>query len=136
MKKVTGIGGIFFRSKDPEKTRAWYEKHLGIIMDDYGSSFEWKTKGKHPGYTAWSVFTEESDYFPQQQSFLVNYRVADLEGLLVELKHAGVQVIKEIESYEYGKFAHIVDCDGVQIELWEPDDKTYGAMLNAVTRED
>lgn len=126
MKKVTGIGGIFFKCKNPEAQKEWYSKHLGIAMDQYGSSFEWRhadDKGVK-GYTAWSPFTEDSDYFgnPAQQ-YMINYRVDDLEALVKQLKEEGVTIVDEMEIYEYGKFIHILDAEGNRVELWEANDE-------------
>jgi predicted enzyme related to lactoylglutathione lyase len=126
MKKVTGIGGVFFKSQDPEQTKDWYQKHLGIESDQYGATFEWK----HPdnpektGYTAWNPFPHHTKYFdPGHQEFMINYRVADLEALLAELKDQGVKIVGEMEEFEYGKFAWIMDPEGQKIELWEPVDE-------------
>ena len=135
MKRVTGIGGIFFKTPDPKKTRVWYSKHLGFDTDDYGTSFEWKNNAKTTGFTAWSTFGEGSNYFGEGgQAFMINYRVADLEALIKVLKEEGVQVVKEIETYEYGKFAHILDCDGLRLELWEPCDEEFDKLISARTK--
>lgn len=129
MKRVTGIGGIFFKCPDPRKTREWYAKHLGFKVDEYGASFKW-TESKPAGYTAWSTFEASSNYFGDaDQMFMINYRVNDLESLLKTLAAEGVTIVDEIESYEYGKFAHILDCDGRKVELWEPNDEAYGDMI-------
>lgn len=127
MKKVTGIGGIFFKVRDPEKTRQWYRDHLGLNTDDYGTNFEWRETEGDKGFTQWSPFKENSDYF--RGDFMVNYRVADLEALLEELKSNGVEVLGDIQSEDYGKFVHIVDGDGQAIELWEPVTDAYDAMV-------
>ncbi len=123
MKRVTGIGGIFFKSKDPEKTKAWYEKHLGIESGEHGGGFNWR-EAEDPskeGFTAWSVFPGESTYFgPSEKEFMFNYRVENLELLLEELKKEGVEIVGEMESYSYGKFGWIMDPEGRKIELWEP----------------
>ncbi len=133
MKRVTGIGGIFFESSDPEKTKEWYKKHLGIKSGKFGGTFEWrKTEGKgKKGYTAWSPFTQDTEYFnPSEREFMINYRVDDLEELLRILEEEGVEVVGEIEEYEYGKFGWIIDPDGTKIELWEPNDKAYEEILD------
>lgn len=132
MKRVTGIGGIFFKCKDPQITKDWYERHLNVASDQYGTSFEWR-KSDQPeekGFTAWSPMKEDTTYFsPSAHSFMINYRVENLEALIPVLKKEGVTVVGEIESFEYGKFAHIMDPDGQKIELWEPNDQAYDQML-------
>lgn len=123
MKKVTGLGGIFFKSKNPKQTMQWYAQHLGMQMDDYGHMFAWKPMdaSEETGLTQWSVFKEDTDYFaPAEQSFMINYRVADLEALLQELKQAGVVQVGDMQVEPYGKFAWVLDPDGQKIELWEP----------------
>ncbi|MEM1319866.1 MAG: VOC family protein [Bacteroidota bacterium] len=128
MKRVTGIGGIFFKSQDPEKTKEWYNKHLGLNTDQYGTMFEWRLSENpdQKAYTQWSPFKADTEYFqPSEKDFMINFRVADLEQLLVELKKEGVQIIGEMESYDYGKFAHIMDLEGNKIQLWEPVDVTF-----------
>jgi predicted enzyme related to lactoylglutathione lyase len=128
MKKVTGIGGVFFKSKDPKKTSEWYGENLGLVINPYGSVFEFR-QGAAPdkkGYTVWSPFKEDTDYFaPSKEDFMVNYRVEDLNSLLEELRSNGVKVVGEIEEFEYGKFAHIMDPEGRKIELWEPIDDVF-----------
>lgn len=123
MKRVTGIGGIFFKTKDPQKTKDWYSKHLGIKSDEYGATFSWLNceKPDEKGYTVWSPFKEDTEYFaPGKSEFMINYRVENLIDLLKELKKEGVTVIDKIEEESYGKFGWIVDPDGNKIELWEP----------------
>ena len=132
MKKVTGIGGIFFKSKDPEKMIEWYRKHLGIESDQYGATFEWGHAGSSAssGYTAWSVMPEDTKYFdPSLSPFMINYRVDDLHALLKELRKAGVKVDDRVEEYEYGKFGWIMDPEGHRIELWEPNDEKFKEIL-------
>ena len=128
MKKVTGIGGIFFKTKDPKKISDWYGENLGLNINPYGSVFEFR-QGAAPekkGYTIWSPFKEDTDYFaPSEEPFMINYRVADLTTLLHELRLNGVKVVGEIEEFEYGKFAHILDPEGRKIELWEPVDEVF-----------
>ena len=125
MKRVTGLGGIFYKVKDPEAHKIWYRKHLGIESDQYGGKFTWR-KDENPdeqGITAWSPFPSDTKYFdPSKQEFMINYRVDDLESLMTELKKEGVEVAGEMEVYEYGKFAWIIDPDGYKVELWEPID--------------
>jgi predicted enzyme related to lactoylglutathione lyase len=139
MKKVTGIGGIFFKCKDPGKMRDWYQQNLGLETNEYGSVFEWYQGADNTkkGFTQWSPFKETTTYFePSQREFMINYRVADIEALVKELKQNGVTVVDEIESYEYGKFVHILDMEGNKIELWEPNDEEYeklGKQLGSKT---
>lgn len=128
MKKVTGIGGIFFKCKDPDKMRAWYQQHLGLSTNQYGAVFEWHqgADSTKKGYTNWSPFKETTKYFePSAKDFMVNYRVEDLEALVEELKKEGVTVLDDIETYDYGKFVHILDAEGNKVELWEPNDAEY-----------
>jgi predicted enzyme related to lactoylglutathione lyase len=137
MEKVTAIGGVFFKCKNPDAQKEWYAKHLGITMDEYGTSFEWRhaDNAAQKGYTAWSTFKEDSDYFGNShQQYMINYRVDDLETLVKQLKEQGVTIVDEMEIYEYGKFIHILDCEGNRVELWEAHDEQYGKMLNAVTK--
>ena len=121
MKRVTGIGGIFFKCQDPEKMKAWYKTHLGFDVTDYGVQFSWKQEaGAKEGYTLWSTFPDKTKYFePSTKDFMINYRVHDLEALVAALKEEGVTVLDNIETYEYGKFVHILDIEGNKIELWE-----------------
>ena len=123
MKKVTGIGGIFFKCKDVNKMKDWYKTHLGFNTTDYGTTFEWRedSDSTKKGSTQWSPFAETTKYFePSTKDFMINYRVADLEALVEELKKEGVTIVDKIESYDYGKFVHIMDVEGNKIELWEP----------------
>ena len=125
MKKVTGIGGIFFKCNDPDKMKEWYKTHLGLDTNEYGATFEWKeaSDSTKNGSTQWSPFPETTNYFePSAKDFMVNYRVADLEALVEELKKEGVTIVDEIETYDYGKFVHIIDMEGNKIQLWEPKD--------------
>lgn len=123
MKRVTGIGGVFFKCKDKDAINNWYKTHLGLNTTPYGVAFEWleKDKPEEVGMTNWSPFPETTKYFePSEKQFMINYRVADLEALVVELKKEGVTIVDEIETYDYGKFVHILDPEGNKIELWEP----------------
>lgn len=125
MKKVTGIGGIFFKTKDPEKMKEWYQKHLGLPINPYGASFEWyeTPESKTKATTQWTPFKEQTKYFePSTKDFMINYRVENLEALVEELKKEGVTILDSIESYDFGKFIHILDAEGNKIELWEPKD--------------
>lgn len=125
MKKVTGIGGIFFKCKDPNKMKDWYNTHLGLNATEYGATFEWRedSDSTKKGSTQWTPFAENTKYFePSTKEFMINYRVADLEALVDELKKEGVTIVDKIESFDYGKFIHIMDPEGNKIELWEPKD--------------
>ena len=125
MKKVTGIGGVFFKCKDPKAMNEWYKTHLGIDVSDYGANFEWRELDDptKKGSTAWNTFSETTKYFePSTKDFMINYRVADLEALVAELKKEGVTIVDKIESYDYGKFVHIIDVEGNKVQLWEPKD--------------
>lgn len=125
MKRVTGVGGIFFKSKDPKQTKDWYAKHLGLTIDNYGGSFEWRDaeNPEKKGSTIWSPFKEDTTYFaPSPNEFMINYRVENLEALVESLKKEGVTICDDIATYEYGKFVHIMDNEGRKIELWEPAD--------------
>ena len=127
-KKVTGIGGIFFKSKDPDKLKKWYTAQLGIDTDAYGATFKFKqvTEPEKSGYLQWSPFKEDTTHFnPSPKPFMINYRVADIEWLVQELRRAGVTICDEIETFEYGKFVHIIDPEGNKIELWEPIDASF-----------
>jgi len=123
MKKVTGIGGIFFKCKDPQKVKEWYKTHLGLNTDQYGATFKWReySDSTKKGSTQWSPFKETTKYFePSTKDFMINYRVDNLEALVSELKNEGVAIVDTIETYDYGKFVHIMDIEGNKIELWEP----------------
>lgn len=137
MKKVTGIGGIFFKCKDPEKIKEWYNKNLGLQTDEYGTSFEWRP-GDDPtkkGFTQWSPFPENTKYIePSAKDFMINYRVENIEALVEELKKDGVIILDEIETYDYGKFVHILDIEGNKIELWEPVDAEYDKIADGRTK--
>jgi predicted enzyme related to lactoylglutathione lyase len=113
--KVTGIGGIFFFSDNLPETRAWYAKHLGFEINDWGSSSF--------GPLQWTPFKRGSDYFaPSKKEFMINYRVQHIERLVDQLKENGVTILDSIESYDFGKFVHIMDAEGNKVELWEPKD--------------
>jgi len=122
MKKVTGIGGVFFKCKDPKAITEWYQKHLGLETNPYGASFEWyeSQNSTQKAQTQWTPFPENSAYF--DKGFMINYRVENLELLVQELKKEGVVIIDEIETYDYGKFIHILDAEGNKVQLWEPVD--------------
>jgi predicted enzyme related to lactoylglutathione lyase len=117
MKRVTGIGGVFFKAKDAPALQAWYERHLGIDASEWGAAFNW-TEG---GTTAWRIFPPQSKKFdPGTSPFMVNYRVADLHGLLTALREEGCNVLDKVDDSEYGKFGWVIDPEGNKIELWEP----------------
>ncbi|MBS1743502.1 MAG: VOC family protein [Bacteroidetes bacterium] len=123
MKKVTGIGGIFFKCKDPNQIKEWYNKHLGLDAGPYGASFEWRDAedNSKKGLTQWNVNTEAAKmYEPSAKDFMINYRVENLEALVEELKKENVTILDSIASYDYGKFIHILDPEGNKIQLWEP----------------
>lgn len=125
MKKVTGIGGIFFKCKEPNKMKEWYKTHLGLNTNEYGATFEWRQDADptKKGSTQWSPFAESTKYFePSTKDFMINYRVENLEALVEQLKNEGVTIVDKIEAFEYGKFIHIIDVEGNKIELWEPAD--------------
>lgn len=124
--RVTGLGGFFFKTKDPNKLKEWYNNHLGLNTDQYGCTFWWKDKEGNDCSTQWSPMNESTKYFePSKSSFMMNFRVENLVSLLEILKKEGVTVVGEIEEYEYGKFGWILDPDGNKLELWEPIDKAF-----------
>lgn len=124
MPRVTGIGGVFFKSKQSKELRSWYDEHLGVEPEDYGGhAFRWRQLDdpNRVGSTVWSIFPEESAYFdPSGARFMVNYRVDDLDEMLNGLRAAGVKVDDKTEEYEYGRFGWCYDPDGNKIELWQP----------------
>ena len=124
MKRVTGIGGIFFKSKDPKTLAEWYRVHLGLNVEEWGGvAFKW-TSSDNPtgiGTTIWSPFKEETEYFaPSKSSFMINYRVEDLDRLLGQLRAEGCKVDEKVQDSEYGKFGWVSDPDGNRLELWQP----------------
>jgi len=136
MKKVTGVGGIFFKTKDPEKIKEWYNKNLGLVTNEYGSVFEFRESDKpeNKAYSVWSPFKDDTDYFqPSEKEFMINYRVENIEALVEELQKSGVTICDEIETYEYGKFVHILDPENNKIELWEPADLVFKRMYEGKT---
>lgn len=135
--RVTGIGGIFFTSKNPQETKEWYGKNLGLAIDDYGSPFEFRNSNRPDeiNYLRWSPFENGSGYFkPSQKEFMINYRVQNLEGLVERLKKNNVTIVDSIVTYDYGKFVHIMDNDGNKIELWEPVDSVLTQMGGKTTK--
>jgi predicted enzyme related to lactoylglutathione lyase len=128
MKRVTGIGGIFFKCKDPKKLKEWYQTHLGLNTNQYGTVFEWYqgADSTKKGFSQWSPFKETTKYFePSTKEFMINYRVENLEALVEELKKEGVTVTDTLQTVDYGTFVHIMDIEGNKIELWEPNDVVY-----------
>ena len=135
-KKVTGIGGIFFKTKNPKEMKDWYNKNLGLVTDEFGSQFEFRNANNPDeiNYLQWSPFEDDTKYFaPSEKEFMINYRVENLVELVAELKKDGVEIVDEIEEFEYGKFVHIMDPEGNKIELWEPVDSVFTEMLNGET---
>jgi predicted enzyme related to lactoylglutathione lyase len=132
MARVTGIGGVFFKAKDPKALAAWYAKHLGFSLESFGGAIlKWpEDKAEDQGLTVWSLAEQSSKWFaPSEASFMINYRVDDLEALERQLNEAGISLTKPIEKHENGKFAWVIDPEGNKVELWEPklwDDKNKG----------
>ncbi len=123
MKRVTGIGGIFFKARDPKALGAWYREHLGLDVEEWGGvAFRWANDNPNgAGTTIWSPFKDDTSYFaPSEASFMVNFRVADLHGLLAALRAEGCEVQEKVEESEYGKFGWVLDPEGNKLELWEP----------------
>lgn len=124
MKRVTGIGGIFFKSSDPQALGAWYRRHLGIEVEAWGgAAFRWRGPDNPEGVgtTIWNPFAADTAYFaPGHAPFMINYRVDDLHALLAALRAEGVQVEGEVEESEYGKFGWVIDPEGNKLELWQP----------------
>ena len=134
MKKVTGSGGVFFKCKDPNAIKEWYKTHLGLDTDQWGTNFEWRqgADSAKKGFTQWSPFSEKSTHF--DGAIMINYRVENLEALVEQLKKEGVTVTDKIETFEYGKFVHILDNEGNKIELWEPNDIEYDKIVEGRTK--
>jgi predicted enzyme related to lactoylglutathione lyase len=120
--RVTGIGGVFLRSKDPKALQAWYAEHLGVAVTEYGVSFEWSDEvPKGTGATAWAAFPQDTTYFGEgQQAVMIDYRVDDIDAMLSTLAAAGVWIDPKRDDAAYGRFAWIKDCDGNRVELWQP----------------
>jgi predicted enzyme related to lactoylglutathione lyase len=135
--KVTGIGGIFFFSDNPDEIKQWYAKNLGLEMNEWGSSFEFRNANRPDeiNYLQWSPFNRGSEYFaPSKKQFMINYRVQNIEGLVKQLEANGVKILDKIETFEYGKFVHIMDLEGNKIELWEPIDSVFTDMGGKTTK--
>jgi catechol 2,3-dioxygenase-like lactoylglutathione lyase family enzyme len=122
MKRVTGIGGIFFKSKDPKALGAWYKEHLGLDVTDWGGSiFNWGGAGSEKGMTIWNPFKSDTTYLGSGPAgFMINFRVADLHALLAALRSEGCNVEDRTEESEQGKFGWVIDPEGNKVELWEP----------------
>jgi predicted enzyme related to lactoylglutathione lyase len=122
MEQVTGIGGIFFKAQNPEGLATWYQQHLGLPVNDTMAVFQWRgtEESGGPGQTIWSLMPKDTEYFgPDRPEFMINYRVANIDRMVAQLRAAGVKVDK-VEDSDYGKFAWISDPEGNRIELWEP----------------
>ncbi|MBK7294446.1 MAG: VOC family protein [Holophagaceae bacterium] len=119
MKRVVGIGGVFIKARDPEALRAWYQRHLGIDVQDWGgTAFPWN---KPDGVTVWSIFPDTSEYFaPSRAAFMVNYMVEDLHAVLAALRAEGCDVDPKVEASEFGAFGWVMDPEGNRVELWQP----------------
>ena len=124
MKRVTGIGGIFFKATDAPALQSWYQKHLGIDVQEWGgTAFQWAdSEGKAvAGTTVWSIGSDQGDHFaPSKASFMINYRVEDARALAAVLKEEGCNVLDKIDESEFGIFAWVVDPEGNKVELWQP----------------
>ena len=124
MRRVTGIGGIFFKAKDPVALRAWYQTHLGIDVQSWGgAAFSWADEAGQPtpGTTVWNIAGQDGDdYGPAKSPFMINYRVADLTALLDALRSEGCTVLDKSDDSDYGKFGWVVDPEGNKVELWQP----------------
>lgn len=130
--KVTGLGGIFFKSEDPKKLKEWYSQNLNFPTDEYGHPFAWRWPNdpEKIGYTQWSVFEKETKYLdPAKKDFMINFRVENIEALIEEMRENGLQIVGEMEEYDYGKFAWVIDPEGNKIELWEPVDEVFTKWL-------
>jgi len=135
--KVTGIGGIFFFSDNPEQTKDWYAKNLGLEINEWGSSFEFRNANRPEeiNYLQWSPFKKGSEYFaPSKKEFMINYRVQNIERLVKKLQENGVTIVDSIVAYDYGKFIHILDDEGNKLELWEPIDSVFTEMGGKTTK--
>jgi len=128
MAKVTGIGGVFFKAKDPDVLREWYKVNLGFSIEDFGGSIlKWPDdQANDDGLTVWHLAEEKSDWFaPSQSSFMINYRIDNMDEMIMQLKESGNDLVKGPESHENGRFAWVMDPEGNKVELWEP--KAWGS---------
>ncbi len=134
--RVTGIGGIFFKCKDPGAMRDWYGSHFGMPMNEYGAVMEFRTSDRptEKGYLQWSPFAERTRYFaPSTKEFMINYRVNDIDGLVAALRRDSIVVLDSIERFDYGAFVHVMDPEGNKIELWEPLDSSFTRLYEGQT---
>ena len=124
MSRVAGIGGIFFKARDPVALRGWYKTHLGVDVQEWGgAAFRWTDEAGKPvaGTTVWSIGPADGGYFaPSKSSFMINYRVADLQAVLQALRSEGCDVLEKTDDSEYGKFGWVMDLEGNKVELWQP----------------
>lgn len=134
--RVTGIGGIFFRSPDPKASMNWYEQNLGLKTDPYGAVFESRNSlnSDELNYLRWSPHALESELEPSTSNFMINYRVYNLEALLEQMRKNGVKVVDSVQVFDYGKFVHVLDADGSKIELWEPIDSALTELGGPVNK--
>ncbi len=126
--KVTGIGGVFFKCKNPEALKQWYADHLGLNVDQYGCLFSvgFQSSEEQRSTLQWSTFGEDAPSFaPSDKQFMINYRVDDMASILEKLQAAGIEPLDEVATYDYGKFVHILDPEGNKLELWEPKDSVF-----------
>jgi predicted enzyme related to lactoylglutathione lyase len=136
--KVTGIGGVFFKCRNTANVKEWYQQNLGLNTDEYGALFESRdaNKPEQKVHLQWSPFPDDTKYFsPSEKEFMINYRVENIEDLIEQLKSSGVKILDELESYDYGKFIHILDLEGNKIELWEPVDAVFTKDQDGKTTE-
>ena len=124
MEKVTGIGGVFFKAEDPKGLAAWYAEHLGVPVHEWGgAAFQWHPmdEPERAASTIWSPFKADTKYFePSPKPYMLNYRVADLDAMLAQLRAAGVTVDEKVDDSEYGRFGWAMDPEGNRFELWQP----------------
>jgi predicted enzyme related to lactoylglutathione lyase len=132
--RVTGIGGIFFKTKDPKASKDWYGKNLGLVINDYGSTFEGREANnpENPTYLEWTPFKETAKDFDKE--YMIDYRVQNLDALVAKLKTNGVTIVDTIAKYDFGKFVHILDNEGNKVELWEPVEGRKSEMPGGTTK--
>ncbi len=130
--KITGLGGVFLKVPDVEATKQWYEEILGFHWDQYGTTFDTQHPENGKGHLVFSFFDEENKHFtPSKSEVMLNFRVNQLEKFIEQLNQKGITIVGEVETYEYGKFAHLLDCNGMKIELWEPHENQVEEMIGA-----
>jgi len=135
--RVTGIGGIFFKTENPDSLKNWYADNLRISLNPYGSSFEFRNANSPDdiNYLLWAPFSENTKYFePSDKDLMINYRVVNLDALVASLEAKGTMMLDTIANYEYGRFVHFMDPEGNKIELWEPVDSVFTAMGGPTTK--